>query len=63
MPTDQAFLSQTGTLGNWSTNSPDEFDWSGDEDGFFPVTRLRQQYIDYLAAKVQEYEEKKQARH
>lgn len=55
--------SRTGTLGKWNTNSPDDFDWSGDDDGRFPVTRLRQQYIDYLATKVDEYEEQKQARH
>jgi len=57
------FRSQTGTLGNWSTHSPDEFDWSGNDDGFFPVSRLRQQYLDYLTAKVQEYEEQKLSRH
>jgi hypothetical protein len=57
------FRSQTGTVGNWSTHSPDEFDWSGDDDGMFPVSRLRQQYLDYLAAKVLEYEEQKLSRH
>lgn len=58
------FVSQQGTLGNyWSTNAPDDFDFSGDEDGFYPVSRLRQQYIDYLAAKVPEYEEQRQSRH
>jgi hypothetical protein len=64
------FQSQEGTLGRWKTHSPDDFDWSGDaqfdadgEEGFWPVTRLKQQYIDYLAAKVMEYEEQKQARH
>jgi hypothetical protein len=57
------FVSQTGTVGNWSTHSPDEFDWSGNDDGFFPVSRLRQQYLDYLAAKVLEYEEQKLSRH
>jgi hypothetical protein len=57
------FRSQTGTLGNWSTHSPDEFDWSGNDDGYFPVSRLRQQYLDYLAAKVLEYEEQKLSRH
>jgi hypothetical protein len=57
------FVSQTGTLGKWSTHAPDEFDWSGNEDGFFPVTRLGQQYRDYLAAKVLEYEEQKLGRH
>jgi hypothetical protein len=57
------FKSQTGTLGDWSTEAPDEYDWSGSDDGFFPVTRLRQQYLDYLTAKVQEYEEQKLSRH
>jgi hypothetical protein len=55
------FVSQQGTLGAWATNAPDDFDFS--EEGFFPVSRLRQQYADYLAAKVLEYEEQKQARH
>jgi len=57
------FTSQTGTLGSWSTNAPDDFDWSGEETGFWPVSRLRQGYIDYLSAKVLEYEEQRQARH
>jgi hypothetical protein len=57
------FVSQTGTVGNWGTHSPDEFDWSGNADGRFPVSRLRQQYLDYLAAKVLEYEEQKLSRH
>jgi hypothetical protein len=64
------FQSQEGTLGRWKTHAPDDFDWSGEaqydadgEEGFWPVTRLKQQYIDYLAAKVMEYEEQKQARH
>ena len=60
----EAFHSADGTLGRaWSTNAPDDFDFSGDDDGFWPVSRLRQQYIDYLAAKVPEYEEQKQSRH
>jgi len=59
----QAFASQQGTLGYWSTEAPDDFDFSGDEDGFYPVSRLRQQYVDYLSAKVPEYEEQRQARH
>jgi hypothetical protein len=57
------FTSTQGTVGNWSTESPDEYDWSGDEDGFFPVSRLRQQYVDYLSTKVEEYEEQKISRH
>jgi hypothetical protein len=57
----EQFVSPQGTLGAWATNAPDDFDFS--EEGFFPVSRLRQQYADYLAAKVLEYEEQKQARH
>jgi hypothetical protein len=60
----ESFRSQDSTVGKyWSTNAPDDFDFSGDDDGFFPISRLRQQYIDYLAAKVLEYEEQKQSRH
>jgi hypothetical protein len=59
----QQFTSQTGTLGSWTTQAPDDFDYSGDEDGFYPVSRLRQQYIDYLSAKILEYEEQRQMRH
>jgi hypothetical protein len=62
-PIGQGFQSREGTLGSWSTEAPDDFDWSGDEDGIFPVSRLRQQYIDYLSAKSLEYEEQKQSRH
>jgi hypothetical protein len=62
-PPATGFRSRSGTVGNWSTNSPDEFDWSGNEGGYFPVSRLRQQYLDYLTAKVQEYEEQKLSRH
>lgn len=58
------FQSRDGTLGRyWSTSAPDDFDFSGDSEGFWPVSRLRQQYIDYLAAKIQEIEEQKQSRH
>jgi hypothetical protein len=41
------------------TNTPEE----EDEQGFYEVSRLKQQYLDYLGIKVQEYEEQKQARH
>jgi hypothetical protein len=57
------FVSRDSTLGYWSTNAPDDFDFSGDEEGFWPVSRLRQQYIDYLTACVNEYEEARQSRH
>lgn len=59
----EQFLSQTGTLGQWETNAPDDGDWSGDDESYFPVTRLRTQYIDYLAAKELEIEEQQQGRH
>lgn len=59
----RGYVSREGTTGYWSTEAPDDFDFSGDEEGFYPVTRLRQQYIDYLSACVQEYEEAKQSRH
>lgn len=62
-PQPTGYRSRSGTVGNWSTNSPDEFDWDGDEQGFLPVSRLHQQYLDYLTAKVQEYEEQKLSRH
>ena len=58
----QNYQSTSGTLGEWTTNSEDEFDY-GDQEQFFPVSRLRQQYLDYLVAKVQEYEEQKLSRH
>lgn len=62
------FVSTEGTLGKWKTDAPDDFDFSpgrSTDTGaqFFPVTRLRQQYIDYLTAKVLEYEEQKESRH
>jgi hypothetical protein len=57
------YQSATGTVGSWSTNAPDDFDFSGDSDGFWPVSRLRQGYIDYLTAKQLEYEEQRQSRH
>jgi hypothetical protein len=38
-------------------------DTDADAQGFLPVSRLRQQYLDYLAAKTSEYDEQKQARH
>ena len=44
---------------NWST----EADWDGGDDGYLPVSRLRQQYLDYIGAKVPEFEEQRQARH
>ena len=43
--------------------SPDQENWDGDEDGFLPVSRLREKYIGYLTVKVQEYEEQKLSRH
>jgi hypothetical protein len=63
MPLTENFTSDTGTLGRWSTNAPDDFDFSGDMDGAWPVSRLRQCYIDYLTAKQLEYEEQREHRH
>ena len=61
---DGGFKSDDGTLGNWSTEAPDDYDWSGDEEGrCWPVSRLRQCYLDYLGAKVLEYQEQQQSRH
>jgi hypothetical protein len=57
------YVSADGTLGYWSTEAPDDFDWSGDAEGFWPVSRLRQAYLDYLSAKVLEYQEQQQSRH
>lgn len=57
------FTSAGGTVGNWQTNAPDDYDFSGDEEGFWPVTRLRQGYIDYLTAKQPEIEEQRESRH
>ena len=39
------YLSQDGTLGDWRTETADDFDWSGSVDGFWPVSRLRQGYL------------------
>jgi hypothetical protein len=63
MPQTENYQSRDGTLGSWSTNAPDDWDWSGDEDGYWPVSRLRQGYIDYLTAKMLEYQEQQEARH
>jgi len=57
------YVSADGTLGYWSTESPDDWDFSGDADGFWPVSRLRQGYLDYLSAKILEYQEQQQSRH
>lgn len=59
MPT----IAQSSSLGRLAESQPDLLDSTSDEAGRFSVQRLRQQYIDYLAAKVQEYEEQKQSRH
>lgn len=59
----ERYRSKTGTIGDFETNQPDDWDFGEDEDGFFPVSRLRQQYVDYLSTKVLEYEEAKQSRH
>ena len=63
MPQLESFQSEQGTIGNFRTNAPDEYDWSGEDTGAFPVTRLRRQYLDYLGAKQLEIEEQKLSRH
>jgi hypothetical protein len=40
-----------------------DFEWEGDDQGFWPVARLAQQYRDYLTVKVNEYMEQRQSRH
>lgn len=57
--------SNVGTIGNLSSwQNPDDWDWSGeDEGGFWPVSRLRDGYLSYLTAKIQEYEEARLSRH
>ena len=57
------FISRDNTLGRWATNNPDDFDYTGDDEGYWPVSRLRQQYLDYLQAKMPEIEEQKLSRH
>jgi hypothetical protein len=59
----QDYRSRTGTTGNWHTETADDWDYGDDEEGYWPVSRLRQGYLDYLTAKVLEYEEQRQARH
>src|SRR5215468_3371679 len=60
----ERYRSKTGTVGkDWETNQPDDWDFSSDEEGYFPISRLRQQYVDYLSTKVLEYEEQKISRH
>jgi hypothetical protein len=59
----EEFVGQTGTIGKFATNRPDDYTWGTDEEGYFPVTRLKTQYIDYLATKQLEIEEQQQARH
>src|SRR5215510_3408159 len=64
MPIRENYLSTQSTVGkDWSTNQPDDWDLGVDQEGFFPISRLRQQYMDYLSTKVLEYEEQKVARH
>lgn len=58
----QKYVARDGTLGDFKTNNPDDFSFEG-EDDFWPVSRLRQAYVDYLAAKMPEIEEQKQHRH
>jgi hypothetical protein len=59
----EMFQSSQGTIGKFATNRADAYDFGTDEEGYFPVTRLKTQYIDYLATKQLEIEEQQQARH
>jgi hypothetical protein len=59
----RGFRSRAGTVGNWQTEAPDAHDDSRDNGGYFPVSRLHDQYLGYLGAKIQEYEEQKLSRH
>lgn len=59
----QRYQSKTGTVGKFKTNAPDDYDFGEDDEEFYPVTRLRQQVLDYIAAKPLEWEEQRQARH
>jgi hypothetical protein len=34
------YTSQGGTVGSWSTNAPDDFDFSGDDEGNYPVSDM-----------------------
>jgi len=36
----EAFRSQQCTVGSWSTNAPDDFDFSGDDEGNDPVSDM-----------------------
>lgn len=50
----------SGAMTGQGVMPADDYD---DEEEYWPVTRLRDDYIAYLTAKVQEYEEQRQARH
>lgn len=45
-------------MNSWSNDR----EWRGDDEGYLDVSKLKQQYLDYLGTKVQEYEEQKVAR-
>jgi hypothetical protein len=57
------YLSASSTAGDFGSNQPGESDYSGDAEGFLPVSRLVRQYVDFLSAGQLEIEEQKQARH
>src|SRR5271165_34790 len=59
----ERYVSGDSTVGKQMTNAPSEGDWGQDESGFLPVSRLKQQYIDYIKAKILEIEEHRVGRH
>ena len=59
----ERYISGDSTVGKQMTNAPSEGDWGQDETGFLPVSRLKQQYIDYIKAKILEIEEHRVGRH
>jgi hypothetical protein len=39
-PMPEAFRSQQGTVGSWSTNAPDDFGWSDSDAWLLPLSLL-----------------------
>lgn len=60
---DQRNGNSTNPAQNVTGNQRGDFEWEGDDQGFWPVARLAQQYRDYLTVKVNEYMEQRQSRH
>src|SRR5580765_430595 len=63
MPNLERYIGRDGTVGKQVTNQPSEGDWGPDEEGYLPISRLKQQYIDYIKAKILEIEEHPVGRH